>query len=102
MRKWITKKEIDKILRTYSIRKKEFLPAGRKEYFYQSQIVKGYTITISEENEQGINYSEKTGRILVTHTQWNGRKTFMIYGNAKRTAPCNSVFATCGISQLLI
>lgn len=76
MRKWITKKEVSKILRTYSIRKDEFLPIDGKEYFYQSQIVKGYTITISEEIEQGKNYSKKTGRIVVAHTQWNGRKAF--------------------------
>ena len=76
MRKWITKKEIDKILKTYSIRKDEFLPVEGKEHFYQSQLVKGYTITITEEIEQGKDYSEKTGRIIVTHTKWNGRKTF--------------------------
>ena len=76
MYKWITKKEISKILKTYSTQKDEFLPVEGKDYFYQSQLVKGYTVTISEEIEQGKHYSEKTGRIIVSHTQWNGRKTF--------------------------
>lgn len=74
-KKWITQAEINKILNTYSSRKGEFLPVEGKEYFYQSQIIKGYTISISEESEQGVNYSAKTGRIIVTHSQWNGRKT---------------------------
>ena len=76
MHKWITKREINKILKTYSTQKDEFLPVEGKEYFYQSQFVKGYTITISEETKEGKHYSEKTGRIVVSHTQWNGRKTF--------------------------
>lgn len=76
MDKWITKKEISKILKTCSTQKDEFLPVKGKDYFYQSQFVKGYTIMISEEIEQGKHYSEKTGRIIVSHTQWNGRKNF--------------------------
>ena len=72
----VTKKEIDKILKTYSIRKDEFMPVEGKECFYQSQLVKGYTLTISEEVEQGKIFSEKTGRLIITHTQWNGRKTY--------------------------
>ena len=75
-KKWITQAEINKILKTYSIRKDEFLPVEDTEYFYQSQLVKGYTLSISEETKDGKNYSEKTGRILVSHSKWNGRKTY--------------------------
>lgn len=75
-KKWITQAEINKILKTYSIQKDEFIPVKDTKYFYQSQLVKGYTISISEETKDGENYSEKTGRILVSHSQWNGRKTY--------------------------
>lgn len=75
-KKWITQAEINKILKTYSIQKDEFIPVDDTKYFYQSQLVKGYTISISEETKDGKNYSEKTGRILVSHSQWNGRKTY--------------------------
>lgn len=34
MHKWITKKEISKILKTYSTQKDEFLPVEGKDYFY--------------------------------------------------------------------
>lgn len=76
MKKWITKKDIIKILNTYSVRKDEFKQVGEQEYFYQSQLVKGYTITLSEERQEGKNISIKTGRILVTHARTNGKKTF--------------------------
>lgn len=72
MHKCITQREIDNILRTYSIRENEFLPIEGKEYCYKSQILKGYTITISLRKES----RTRDGEILVTHTQWNGRKTF--------------------------
>ena len=45
-KKWITQADISKILKTYSIRKDEFLPVEDTEYFYQSQLVKGYTIIL--------------------------------------------------------
>lgn len=75
-KKWITKLEVEKILKTYSIRKDEFQPAGSQEYFFQSRIIKGYTISIIQEKSESKDYSEITGRIVVSHTQWNGKKTF--------------------------
>lgn len=33
-KKWITKSEILKLLKTYSIRKDEFKPVGESEYFF--------------------------------------------------------------------
>lgn len=72
MKKWILKKEIVKILETYSIRKDEFQQMGEMEYCYVSSYVKGYMVTLSEEL-----YSDtKTGRIIVFHTQSNGKRTF--------------------------
>lgn len=76
-KKWITKAEILKIIRTYSIRKDEFHPVRESEYFFQSQIIKGYTITISQETIDAPDYFEKTGRIIVTHTQFNGKRTYV-------------------------
>lgn len=75
-KKWITKLEVEKILKTYSIRKDEFQPAGSQEYFFQSRIIKGYTISIIQEKSESKDYSEITGRIVVSHTQWNGKKTY--------------------------
>lgn len=72
-RKWITKKEITTILKTYSIRKDEFQPFGNDGYCYVSRYVHGYMISITQELQHG---TEKTGRILITHTQGDGRITF--------------------------
>ena len=76
MKKWITKKEITKILNTYSVQKDEFEQVGEQEYFYQSRLIKGYTITLSEERQEGKDISIKTGRIIVSHSRTNGKKTF--------------------------
>lgn len=76
MKKWITKKEVTKILDAYSVRKDEFEQVREQDYFYQSRILKGYTITLSEEKQEGKNISIKTGRIIVTHARTNGKKTF--------------------------
>ena len=67
-KKWITKSEILKLLKTYSIRKDEFLPVGESGYFFQSQIIKGYTIKLSQETIDAPDYYKKTGRIIVSHT----------------------------------
>lgn len=75
-KKWITKSEIEKILKTYSTHKDEFQPVGTQEYFFQSRIIKGYTISIIQEKSESEEYSEITGRIIVSHTQWNGKKTY--------------------------
>lgn len=75
-RKWITKSEISKLLKTYSIRKNEFQSVGESGYFFQSQIVKGYTIKISRETIDA-EYFNKTGRVIVSHTQSNGKRTFI-------------------------
>ncbi len=72
MKKWITKAEVTRIIETYSIRKDEFEPVSNINYCYQSKLIKGYMITLSEEQ----NNIEKTGRIIVTHTQDNGKRTY--------------------------
>lgn len=72
MKKWITKSEIAQIINTYSIRKDEFEPVSNINYCYQSKLIKGYIITLSEEQ----NNIEKTGRIIVMHTQDNGKRTY--------------------------
>lgn len=77
MKKWILKSEVTKILKTYSIQKDEFKPWGSQENVYMSSIIKGYMITIEEEKimVEG-DTDRKTGRIIVSHTQQNGRKTY--------------------------
>lgn len=76
-KKWITKSEILKLLKTYSIRKDEFLPVGESGYFFQSQIIKGYTIKLSQETIDAPDYYKKTGRIIVSHAQSNGKRTYV-------------------------
>lgn len=71
MKKWITKKEILEVLQNYSRRKDEFEQCG-EDYSYQSKYIKGYMITLKEEF-QG---DERTGRIVVFHTDTTGKKTF--------------------------
>lgn len=72
-KKLITKAEITQIVKTYSLRKDEFSPVQGLENSFMSSLAKGYMITIApEEDTQGA-----TGRILVTHSQWNGRRTFV-------------------------
>ena len=72
MKKWITQTEVAKIINTYSIRKDEFVPVSNINYCYKSKLIKGYMITLSEEQ----NNIEKTERIIVTHTQDNGKRTY--------------------------
>lgn len=76
-KKWITKSEILKLLKTYSIRKDEFQPVGESGYFFQSQIIKGYMIKISQDTIEAPDYFRKTGRIIVSHTQSNGKRTYV-------------------------
>ena len=73
-KKWITKKEIAQILKTYSIRKDEFEQVSDINYCYQSKIVNGYIITLSEEQSD---HNYNTGRITVIHTQDNGKRTYI-------------------------
>lgn len=73
MKKWITRAEVTKIIDTYSVRKNEFEQVSNINYCYQSKLIKGYMITLSEEQ----NNIEKTGRIIVTHTQDNGKRTYI-------------------------
>lgn len=72
MEKRIKQAELKEILNTYSIRKDEFEPAGNIGYCYMSKVVKGYMITISEDEHWG----DKTERIIVSHTRGNGRRTY--------------------------
>lgn len=66
MRKWITKKEIDKIKKTYSVRKDEFLPVEGKEHFYQSQLLS----SIKEMREQlsAIQMTPQESQLLINDT----------------------------------
>lgn len=65
--KKITREEITKILNTYSIRKDEFMPT-QIDCCWQSSLIRGYMITISRDRE--------TGRIVVSHSQDDGRRTY--------------------------
>lgn len=79
-KKWITQADAKKIINTYSIRIDEFKQVSNINYCYTSTLVKGYMITLSEEE----NNVEKTGRIIVTHTRDNGKRTYVdIWGRAK-------------------
>lgn len=77
MKKWITKSEISKLLKTYSVRKDEFQPVGESGYFFQSKMIKGYTIKISQETIDAPDYFRKTGRIIVSHSQSNGKRVYV-------------------------
>jgi len=73
-KKWITKKETTDILRSYNIRTDEFEQAGTDEYFFKSKYIRGYTISIQSETQYG---DVNTGRIVVSHTRSNGKRTFL-------------------------
>lgn len=75
-KKWITKAEISKILKTYSIRKDEFQPVEESGNLFQSNLVTGYTVQIEQETLKG-EITVKANRILVTHIQSDGRKTYV-------------------------
>ena len=72
-KKWITKKEIERLIRSYSVRPNEFEPFGNEGYSFKSRYAKGYTISLEQEIQHG---NEKTGRILVSHTKGNGERTY--------------------------
>ncbi len=58
--------EIKKIINTYSVRKDEFREAAQGSY--KSTLVNGYLITLS---------IDSSGRIIASHTQDNGKRTFI-------------------------
>jgi DNA-binding CsgD family transcriptional regulator len=72
-KKWITKKEVADILKSYSVRPNEFEQVGDDGYFFKSSYTKGYTISFEPEIQ---NRSVKTGRIIVSHTRNGGKRTF--------------------------
>lgn len=72
-KKRITKKEVADILKSYSVRPNEFEQVGDDGYFFKSSYTKGYTISFEPEIQNG---SVKTGRIIVSHTQNGGKRTF--------------------------
>lgn len=72
-KKWITQKELSDLLKTYSIRTDEFEQLGNDDYFFQSKYVKGYALLIEPEIQYG---TERTGRIIVSHTKNGGKRTF--------------------------
>lgn len=77
MKKWILKSEVNKILKTYSVQKDEFEPWGNIEYTYMSNAVNGYMISIEQEKIRVEGDTDReTGRIIVSHTKQNGRKTY--------------------------
>lgn len=73
IKKWITKKEIADILKEYSVRTDEFERIGTDGYFFQSKYTKGYTVSVEPEVQHG---SIRTGRVIVSHTQSGGKRTF--------------------------
>ena len=92
------KKDVVKILDTYSVRKDEFQQIGETEYCYVSSCVKGYMLTLSEE----IIGDAGTGRILVSHTQGNGKGLFATYGNVMEREPSSSVSGILGTFRCLM
>lgn len=68
-KKWLTKAELDKLIKTYSVRSDEFKEVSQINYCYQSNLIKGYMLKIAPEP-----YSD---RILVTHTQSNGKRFYV-------------------------
>ena len=72
-KKWITQKEVSDLLKTYSIRTDEFERLGNDDYFFQSKYVKGYALSLEPETQYG---TERTGRIIVSHTKDGGKRTF--------------------------
>lgn len=72
-KKWITKKEVTDILKSYSVRPNEFEQVGDNGYFFKSSYTKGYIILLEPEIQHG---SVKTGRIIVSHTKNGGKRTF--------------------------
>lgn len=66
---WITKADISQILKTYSIRKDEFIPVSNINYCYKSILIKGYVLTISKDPE--------TERVIVSHSQDDGKRTYV-------------------------
>ena len=86
MKKWILKKDVVKILDTYSVRKDEFQQIGETEYCYVSSCVKGYMLTLSEETIGDAG----TGRILVSH------------GNVMEREPSSSVSGILGTFRCLM
>lgn len=72
-KKWITKKEVSDIIKSYSVRTNEFEQVGDNGYFFKSNYAKGYTISLEPEIQHG---DIKTGRIVVSHTQNGGKRTF--------------------------
>lgn len=71
-KKWITKKEVSDILKSYSVRTNEFEQVGDDGYFFKSNYTRGYTISLEPEIQGSI----KTGRVVVSHTQNGGKRTF--------------------------
>lgn len=71
-KKWITKKEVSDILKSYSVRTNEFEQVGDNGYFFKSNYTRGYTISLEPEIQGSI----KTGRIIVSHAQNGGKRTF--------------------------
>lgn len=71
-KKWITKKEVSDILKSYSVRTNEFEQVGDDGYFFKSNYTRGYTISLEPE----IHGSIKTGRVVVSHAQNGGKRIF--------------------------
>lgn len=81
-KKWITKTDIKKILKDYSIRSDEFEPVQKFENHYKSKLARGYVIAIEPEEIKekdiikGEDIIEQTGRILVRHCKANGNVVY--------------------------
>lgn len=75
-RKWITKKEVEEILKMYSVRPNEFYSLTDKKLLYKSNFVRGYYLEILKETLIGRDIIEHTGRIIVAHSKWSGQRTY--------------------------
>lgn len=73
MKKWVTKKEISDLLKAYSVRPDEFESFGDDGYSFKSRYAKGYVISFEPEIQHE---NVKTGRIILSHTKWDGKRTF--------------------------
>ena len=73
-KKWITKKEIEQILRAYSVYKNEYEPTDREFHYRNRGFSRGLGCYISiEKDTSSKNYS----RILVKHSDSKGFYTFI-------------------------
>lgn len=75
MKYWITLTEVRKILKKYSVRDNEFERVENSRYSYLNREL-GYMISLSED-KLSLNKDKKAERIIVSHTNGNGKIVYM-------------------------